>query len=429
MLSSMSPNVFERYFSRNSSPVVTDFPANLKVIAVIPVFDDEDIFDALHSLCRCKLSSFSAGVLIVVNYAENCREEVKQRNRELADRIEEYCRCRKDCGLFFQLIRAFEVPARLSGVGWARKLGMDAAALYFYKENQADGIIASLDADTRVEENYLRALKDFFTLHPVAGVAIAYAHRLEEVGPDNRNAMIRYELYLRYYNLALRLIGHPYAYTCLGSAFAVRAVDYAAQGGMNKRQAGEDFYFLQKLIASGRFAHLTETRVFPSARISQRTPFGTGPAVLRIIREGGKFLTYHPGAFHLLQSFFGLLDTLYRAAEEEVRCCMNRQPEPLRRFLESFDFPAMVAEVNGNIASPALFRKRFFDRFNAFQVLKYLNFVHESYFEKMEIAKAVLAFFPFFRQEGIENEYDMLLRLRKMCNEENRWTGSGYSGD
>lgn len=90
---------------------------------------------------------------------------------------------------------------------------------------------------------------------------------------------MKYELYLRYYRLALEYTGHPHAYHCIGSAFAVRTLDYVAQGGMNKRQAGEDFYFLQKLIATGRYATLQSTQVYPSPRFSGRTPFGTGQAV------------------------------------------------------------------------------------------------------------------------------------------------------
>ena len=86
----------------------------------------------------------------------------------------------------------------------------------------------------------------------MAGVSIAYAHRLEEADMtvQAREAIMKYELYLRYYRLALEYTGHPHAYHCIGSAFAVRTLDYVAQGGMNKRQAGEDFYFLQKLISA-----------------------------------------------------------------------------------------------------------------------------------------------------------------------------------
>ena len=117
-------------------------------------------------------------------------------------------------------------------------------------------------------------------------------------------AMVKYELYLRYYQEALAYIGHPHAFHCIGSAFAVRASDYVAQGGMNKRQAGEDFYFLQKLISTGRYACLNATRVYPSARFSTRTPFGTGQAVRQIVEDGGYFPVYHWGAFRDLKYFF-----------------------------------------------------------------------------------------------------------------------------
>jgi hypothetical protein len=44
-----------------------------------------------------------------------------------------------------------------------------------------------------------------------------------------------------------------YAYHTVGSAMAVKAYQYVKVGGMNRRQAGEDFYFIQKLVHSGNF--------------------------------------------------------------------------------------------------------------------------------------------------------------------------------
>jgi len=45
----------------------------------------------------------------------------------------------------------------------------------------------------------------------------------------------------------LQQAGSPYAYHTIGSAFACRAEAYIAAGGMNRRHAAEDFYFLQQL--------------------------------------------------------------------------------------------------------------------------------------------------------------------------------------
>lgn len=149
-----------------------------------------------------------------------------------------------------------------------------------------------------------------------------------------REAIMKYELYLRYYRLALEYTGHPHAYHCIGSAFAVRTLDYVAQGGMNKRQAGEDFYFLQKLIATGRYATLQSTQVYPSPRFSGRTPFGTGQAVRQIVQESGHFRVYHPQAFRDLKCFFQGISTLYKVDEAGVRAIFNS-----RRRISGFFYP------------------------------------------------------------------------------------------
>src|SRR5207249_6387595 len=97
------------------------------------------------------------------------------------------------------------------------------------------------------------------------GCSIYFEHPLE--GPlDARvyDAISTYELHLRYYVQALRYAGFPYAYHTFGSCMTVRADAYMEQGGMNKRKAGEDFYFLQKIISLDGFSDLTETTVIPS---------------------------------------------------------------------------------------------------------------------------------------------------------------------
>jgi hypothetical protein len=64
-------------------------------------------------------------------------------------------------------------------------------------------------------------------------------------------AITSYELHLRYLVHAMRWAGHPFAYQTVGSSMAVRRKAYLSLGGMNTRQAGEDFYFLQKFIEVG----------------------------------------------------------------------------------------------------------------------------------------------------------------------------------
>ncbi|MDE7374489.1 MAG: hypothetical protein K2M86_04075 [Odoribacter sp.] len=162
---------------------------------------------------------------------------------------------------------------------------------------------------------------------------------------------------------------------------------------MNKRQAGEDFYFLQKLISTGRFATLQTTRVYPSARFSTRTPFGTGQAVRQIVEDGGAFPVYDFAAFRELKRFFSGLPVSYKANRAKCEDYFQQLPAGIRSFLAETDGLGLLEEVNANCASLAQFRKRFFDRFNAFRVLKYLNFVHEGEYRKVDICFAAEALF------------------------------------
>lgn len=408
--------VFERYFERNQLYAYPEFRNSPEVIVTIPVFNDRDIFATLRSLRRCTCRNGNAGVIVVVNHGEDAAESVKAENRMLLEELRRWVdREQSECpALSFEIVEAFDLPAKQAGVGLARKIAMDAAACFFYRQGKSMCPILSLDADTLVDENYLDETVRYFREHPVAGVSIAYAHRWEECDGAVADAMVKYELYLRYYQHALAYTGHSYAFHCIGSAFAVRASDYVAQGGMNKRQAGEDFYFLQKLISTGRFSVLRTTRVYPSARFSERTPFGTGRALRQIMEDGGQFQVYDFGAFRDLKRFFAGLPILYKTGRETCEAYFSGQPEGVRSFLTAINGLDMVAEVNGNCASPALFVKRFFDCFNAFQVLKYLNFVHADQYRKVDIRTAVADLFRELRYPWLPDDRENLEFLRSV---------------
>lgn len=384
------------------------------MIVIIPVLEDPDVFETIESIFRCKLPETPVGVIIIVNNASGYDSRL---NRQLAREIKRVIdgkRVDRQSGIWLQLLEEYELPVKYAGVGLARKIAMDAAAAHFYRNDCPDGVIVSLDADTTVEDNYLTEIVRFFASTPVAGVSVAYAHRLNELPEKSveRDAIIRYELYLRYYCQALKFTGHPHAYQCIGSAFAVRATDYVAQGGMNKRQAGEDFYFLQKLIATGRYANLTTTKVYPSARFSTRTPFGTGQAMKQIVLVGGYWPTYNFEAFLVLKSFFATIDCLYKVNDDVLADYFNDLPACLRDFFSEKGFQDMINEINGNCASIRQFHKRFYDHFNAFRVLKYLNFVHLNYFSREDVMSVVHPLMDLNGMPVCKNMFDILMAFR-----------------
>jgi hypothetical protein len=329
-------------------------------------------------------------------------------------------------------------------------------------KGKINGIIVSLDADTVVRADYLRAVEDHFSRHPEAsGCSISFEHPLslqeyenqnpqnpppENFPPEAFEAVTNYELHQRYYLLAVRYTGYPYAYHTVGSCFAVQVEAYCRAGGMSRRQAGEDFYFIQKLAVQGGFTECRSTRVYPSPRPSDRVPFGTGPDITRQIcggqldasakhpnnrdsygagqdsRQLPPYLTYHPELFEHLRMFFELIPRLCRsgkapasepngdrpagtkgeAPEDNATAAKDGDPPVgtkntavpggvppvLDRYLEESGFWEELKEIRGNTASEGAFRKRFFNKFNMFWILKYLHFAEEHGVEKMEVTAA-----------------------------------------
>ncbi len=90
---------------------------------------------------------------------------------------------------------------------------------------------------------------------------------------------------------------------------------------MNKRKAGEDFYFIQKIIELGNYTELNTTGVIPSPRISNRVPFGTGKAIGDWVKQGSEeYFTYHPQTFRDLIPLTSNIDKLYTDSNWQLYC-------------------------------------------------------------------------------------------------------------
>jgi hypothetical protein len=105
--------------------------------------------------------------------------------------------------------------------------------------------------------------------------------------------------------LGLREAHSPYAYHSIGSTLAIHAETYAVVRGVPRRNAGEDFYLLNKAAKVDRIAILAEPSIAITARYSQRVPFGTGPALKTMPANLEHFLSYPPAAFLDLQDIVG----------------------------------------------------------------------------------------------------------------------------
>jgi hypothetical protein len=122
------------------------------------------------------------------------------------------------------------------------------------------------------------------------------------------------ELCFRHYVLGLARAGSPYAYHSLGSALGVSLPHYAQARGFPRRAAGEDFYLLDKLARLAPLRRLRAPVIEVSTRVSDRVPFGTGPALSRARSSDAGVTSYHPDSFQLLKL---ALETLSHQLDQE----------------------------------------------------------------------------------------------------------------
>jgi glycosyltransferase involved in cell wall biosynthesis len=375
-MGSLADHYFQR-FGFCARQILHPPASDLGLVVVIPCFNEPDLIGSLDSLWACDRPACGVEVIVVINASCDSSPESHAQNERTYREATQWISNHLDPKLAFYCLHFPTLPAKRAGVGLARKIGMD-EAVGRLGEVTTEGVVACYDADCRCDRNYLTAMAQHFHKHSrCPACSIYFEHPLE--GPLEATvyeAAVSYELHLRYYVQALRFAGVPWAYHTVGSCLAVRADVYMAQGGMNQRQAGEDFYFLQKIIPLGGFLDLTETRVMPSPRPSDRVPFGTGRAV-RTHRMGETFTTYPLEVFLDLKRFLEQRPP-WRRAEESSKA--HPWSPAVQTFLQAQGFEEALQEMRENTSSDAAFGKRFFRWFNGFRVLKFVHHARDCFY-------------------------------------------------
>ena len=265
---------------------------------------------------------------------------------------------------------------------------MDAMLRLWKKEMPAKKLLLSLDADTLVEDNYFSAVKNYFS-GKIKTAITAYAHQmpLDDAG---RAAICFYEIYLRYWVMGLRLAKSPYAYHSIGSTIITTADAYLEVRGMNQRQAGEDFYFLNKLAKVGKVNYLRDTCVYPAARPSLRVPFGTGKSIhsfLAGVKQ--KYLLYDPCVFAVLRSWIELMEEKSAAKITEIKEKARRIHPCLEGFLKTCRFDDNWSKISANATNERVLIRQFHLWFDAFKTLKLINYLTREAYPQIEMSEAL----------------------------------------
>ncbi len=401
-------NYYLNRYALRQQLIETKPSENLGLIVVIPCCNETALITSLESLFLCKKPICITEVIIVINASEIAEQSIINQNLETLKEALLWSKTHTDDKINFHFLEENVLPKKHAGVGLARKIGMDEAVRRFDSINK-DGIIVCFDADSQCEPNYLVEIEKHFKNNPkTPACSIHFEHPINgnEFLPEIYDGILQYELHLRYYKNGLAYAGLPYAYHTIGSSMAVRSSSYQKQNGMNQRKAGEDFYFLQKLIPLGNFSEIKTTKVIPSPRVSDRVPFGTGKAMQNWLNDGSNQLkSYPPNVFKDLKMFNELLPNYFTTDKVVL-------PTSISSFLQTIDFENNLTNIKKNSTSTSHFVKLFYNWFNAFKVLKYVHFARDNYCADVSIFDGANILLEMMNQEKQQNTKDLLLKYR-----------------
>ena len=403
-------NFTTHYFRRYKAlpPFFEDRPEEgTGIIVIIPCVDDAFIFNTLNSLECANTVSLRIEVIVNVNSGENTPTEIVENNRRCFNRLKQ-----KAETAFYKHFRLMPILVegtvkKKNGVGFARKTAMDEAARRFAAIHKPDGLIVSMDADTLVAKTYFQEIMAAMENRTANCFTFQFQHHFDRnLYPEAViNACKQYEMYLRYYRLALKTFDFPFAIHTIGSCFAIRAEAYIKLGGMSPRQGGEDFYFLQKAVKMHPVYEVKTPIVFPSPRASNRVPFGTGPSV-RAILEKGSYSVYNFRLFGLLKSFYALFPDMEK---DDV---IEKIPTEVIRYIGVDSFEATLTECRKYASTSKAFVKRMYDNYDAFFIVKFLNSFNESAtYPPIDVTEAAKSLLQAYRIPATSDPYKQTMEL------------------
>ena len=361
------------------------------LIVTIPCYNEDNLISSLQSLNDCFYPGCSVEVIIIINHPENCPANIKAKNFRTYNEAESWIAEMKNRWLKFYVIKAFDLPAKSAGVGLARKIGMDEAVRRFAHVKNKTGLISCFDSDCLCQPNYFQALINYFKKNTKCnGATVYFEHPLSgDLPTDIYKGITQYELHLRYLTHALRYSGFPFTYYTVGSTIVVPVEVYKKQGGMNARQAGEDFYFIQKIASLGNFHEIKNTVIFPSPRVSDRVPFGTGKAMKRWTQQrSDSYFTYNYLTFTDLKQFIEIINLSYENQTPEKFLSESQIPETINMYLNRENWQNRLLSCLKTSNSLKVYNSKVYNWFNGLKVIRYLNYSGSSYYEDLPVEKA-----------------------------------------
>ncbi len=360
-------------------------------VVLIPSFDEP--YDFCERLIQSQLQPHNALAIVIVNRPDSTA--ANNNNLDLLSYIHAHYSCQwqnqnlalfggQHWGLLLVDREAAPIPAK-QGVGLARKIGADLACALHQLGHLKSRWIHSTDADAYWPANYFHAAAE-----NQQACALSYDFTHRDYGCDISAATQLYEMTLRHYRDGLQAAGSPYAFFTLGSTLAIDIHAYAKVRGFPKRSGGEDFYLLNKLAKVGAIASVSDAVIELEPRMSNRVPFGTGPATQKILQTPNwaqsptTINSYHPYIFTELQQWLTLAKSVnYCAAslKQHLTILSHDSQQGLQHIGIDKLWPHLEKHSGAS---------QFHGWFDGFRTLKFIHFLQNSAYPPQPIVTRLL---------------------------------------
>ncbi len=391
-----------------------------EAVVVLPAYDEtaENIIDVFKELCELPVLC-----ILVLNAPKKAAplndspEQVLHHLKATALDAPFPVWHAKAANVDFLIVDRFsqgrEIPLK-NGVGLARKIGGDIAAHAISLGLVRTPWIFSTDADATLPSNYLEATE--IQEADNSAVYFPFIHR-GKTGGEPSQPLALYELSLRYYTASLATNIKRTAHDTIGSALAVRATAYAEVRGFPPRSGGEDFYLIAKAAKVGCVALAKTKPVLVTERESDRVPFGTSTGTRKISQQleaRERVLFYDPRVFSCLGALEKAVASFFsnRSIDDFNRVlASNPLSQAIYAVIESTGLQHRLILADSQTKALPDLRKRVFDWFDHFRVLKMVHFLRDEYFCNIDWTEA-LAKSEFVR-DRMSQEQEALFALRQ----------------
>ena len=340
-----------------------------KYALVIPVYNELGYIDILIDSIKKQHEKIlrTTAVVFVVNNSMSDNDIIKSNNKRTIELISSL---KED--LFFVIDASTsgkEIAEEFAGVGFARKLGAD----LIINHMSIDSILLYTDADVLLDKNYLKFIDEYY-LENTNSMAAVVGFRHQKSSDSHINQIIEeYERYL--YDTAHRInkSGSPYGYVSIGSCITCRYKAYLAVGGMNKKKATEDFYFLNELAKFNNVDTIKEILVYPSSRSENRIYLGTGFHINNILSGGKIEDLYFPDiGYSKLESLIQIIFNSFTLPIDDINKNLMNLDQGYE-FLIKNNVIYIIEELQRTSKSANQFINQFNRWFDALKTIKFIK--------------------------------------------------------